>query len=63
MGKAPADFALAATKAIPALPHIPVALPSQLLERRPDIASAERKVMAANANIGVSRAAYFPTCR
>lgn len=60
MGKAPADFALAATEAIPALPDIPVALPSQLLERRPDIASAERKVMAANSNIGVSRAAYFP---
>ncbi|MFJ3451036.1 efflux transporter outer membrane subunit [Pseudomonas sichuanensis] len=60
MGKAPADFALAATEAIPALPDIPLALPSQLLERRPDIASAERKVMAANSNIGVSRAAYFP---
>ncbi len=60
MGKAPADFALAATEEIPALPDIPLALPSQLLERRPDIASAERKVMAANSNIGVSRAAYFP---
>lgn len=60
MGKAPADFALAATNTIPALPQIPVSLPSQLLERRPDIASAERKVMAANSNIGVSRAAYFP---
>ncbi|MGG7596093.1 efflux transporter outer membrane subunit [Pseudomonas sp. WC1] len=60
MGKAPADFALAATRDIPALPQVPVSLPSQLLERRPDIASAERKVMAANSNIGVSRAAYFP---
>lgn len=62
MGKAPADFALAASGDIPALPPVPVSLPSQLLERRPDIASAERKVMAANSNIGVSRAAYFPTC-
>lgn len=60
LGKAPADFALADSKRIPGLPQIPVSLPSQLLERRPDIASAERNVMAANANIGVARAAYFP---
>ena len=60
LGKAPADFALADSKRIPALPQIPVSLPSQLLERRPDIASAERNVMAANANIGVARSAYFP---
>jgi len=60
LGKAPAEFALADSKDIPALPQVPVALPSQLLERRPDIASAERKVMSANASIGVARAAYFP---
>ncbi|WP_095155208.1 MULTISPECIES: efflux transporter outer membrane subunit [unclassified Pseudomonas] len=60
MGKLPAEFALAPTTTIPGLPQIPLELPSQLLERRPDIASAERKVMAANAGIGVARAAYFP---
>ncbi|PWB33958.1 RND transporter [Pseudomonas sp. SDI] len=60
MGKAPAQFALAPSRSLPQLPQVPLALPSQLLERRPDIASAERKVMSANASIGVARAAYFP---
>ncbi|KAB0495098.1 efflux transporter outer membrane subunit [Pseudomonas vancouverensis] len=60
IGLPPAEFNLAETRDIPQLPQVPSALPSQLLERRPDIASAERSVMAANANIGVAKAAYYP---
>jgi NodT family efflux transporter outer membrane factor (OMF) lipoprotein len=61
IGKAPGNFTLAESKWNVAVPSIPLALPASLLERRPDIASAERRAAAANAQIGVAKAAYYPT--
>ena len=61
IGKAPAKLAIVARTGWPALPQVPPAVPSELLERRPDVAAAERRVMAANARIGVARAAWFPS--
>jgi NodT family efflux transporter outer membrane factor (OMF) lipoprotein len=60
-GTPAANFHLPPGRLPASLPGIPLALPSSLLERRPDIASAERAMAAANAQIGVAKAAYFPS--
>jgi NodT family efflux transporter outer membrane factor (OMF) lipoprotein len=61
IGKSPAEVSIKSVTLAVTPPPIPVSLPSELLERRPDIASAERKVSSANALIGVAKAAFFPT--
>ena len=60
IGKPPAEFTLPPLPLSAPPPEIPVGLPSELLERRPDIAAAERRVAAANAQIGVAKSAYYP---
>jgi NodT family efflux transporter outer membrane factor (OMF) lipoprotein len=60
LGRPPAGFSLAPAPLQATPPPIPVTLPAELLERRPDIAAAERRVAAANAQIGVAEAAWFP---
>jgi NodT family efflux transporter outer membrane factor (OMF) lipoprotein len=61
IGKPPAEFSLAAAPLNYQPPSTPIGLPSELLQRRPDIAGAERRVAEANQQIGIARAAYFPT--
>jgi NodT family efflux transporter outer membrane factor (OMF) lipoprotein len=60
-GKAPASFTLEPVKYTLRLPEIPPGMPTRLLERRPDVASAERQMAAANERIGIAQAAYFPS--
>ena len=60
IGKPPAEFSLPPLPLTTPPPRIPVSVPSDLLERRPDIAAAERRVASANAQIGVAKSAYYP---
>ncbi len=61
IGKAPSNFSLPLKPFTLKMPRMPLGVPSALLERRPDIAAAERRVAAANAQVGVAMAAYFPS--
>src|ERR1700735_615315 len=64
IGKPPANFSLPPSPIdlqTPTIPAIPQVLPSELLERRPDIAASERRMAAANEQIGIAQAAYYPT--
>lgn len=60
IGKPPADFSITPAPLATRIPVIPAGVPSALLERRPDIATAERQMAATNAQIGVAEAAFFP---
>ena len=63
-GRSPMDFPMAAElQTTPSVPAVPSGLPADLLEHRPDIAAAERRMAAANADVGVAKAAFFPAIK
>jgi NodT family efflux transporter outer membrane factor (OMF) lipoprotein len=61
VGDAPANFTLASAPWTAAVPEIPLGVPSTLLQRRPDIAGAERRVAAANEQIGIAQSGFYPS--